>query len=395
MDKIILKPGREYSLDRLHPWVFSGSIEDIKGDPLIGSTVKLFSNTGRYLATASYSPRSKISARVWTWKENELIEKGFFQRRLENALALRKNIQLSSITNAYRLVHGESDGLPGLIVDLYDKFLVVQYLTAGIEYWRDLLNEIILDTISVRGLYERSDVDVRELEGLPLRCGLLWGEDPPPKILIHEGELKYWVDIRSGHKTGFYIDQRMNRIKIAEIAQDRNVLDCFCYTGGFSLSACLGGAKSVSAIDSSGEVLECARNNMILNNFQMEKFNWIEADVFKYLRYLRDCNQSFDMIVLDPPKFAPTNKQVQKAARGYKDINLLAFKLLRPGGILVTFSCSGGVSVELFRKIITSAAFDAGVQASILEHLYQGPDHPIRLNFPEGEYLKGYVLHIH
>jgi 23S rRNA (cytosine1962-C5)-methyltransferase len=293
-----------------------------------------------------------------------------------------------------RWVHGESDGLPGLVVDSYADTLVMQVLSAGIERWRDVLASMLMELTGARGVYERSDVDVRKLEGLPERTGNLLGEEPPERVEIAEDGLHYAVDLRQGHKTGFYLDQRSNRHQVRKLSRDKDVLDCFCYTGGFTLNALVGGAKSVLAVDGSGEALAQAQEHTALNGLDDGRARWQEGDVFRVLRLLRDQAQSFDMIVLDPPKFAPTSVQVERAARGYKDINLLAFKLLRPGGLLVTFSCSGGVSAELFQKIVAGAALDAGVEGRIVRHMHASGDHPVGIHFPEGEYLKGLVVEV-
>jgi 23S rRNA (cytosine1962-C5)-methyltransferase len=294
-------------------------------------------------------------------------------------------------SGACRLVYAESDGLPGLIVDRYAGVLVLQSLTAGSEYWKDTLADLLLELTGLNDIYERSDAEVRELEGLPPLVGLLRGVIPHTPFPILENNLKFNVNIETGHKTGFYLDQRQNRLRVRELAEGRDVLDCFCYTGGFSVNALAGGAKSVLSLDASAEALALCRENVVLNALPIERHAVLEGDVFQFLRKFRDEGRSFDMIILDPPKFAPTAAQAEKAARGYKDINLLAFKLLRPTGLLVTFSCSGGVDAALFQKIVASAALDAGVDAQILEHLTQGPDHPVALNFPEGAYLKGMI----
>jgi 23S rRNA (cytosine1962-C5)-methyltransferase len=296
-------------------------------------------------------------------------------------------------TNAFRLIHAESDGLPGLIVDRYADMLVAQFLSAGAEFWKETLVELLLEQTGLSTIYERSDADVRELEGLPVHIGLLRGILDRSPVTITENGLKFSVNLESGHKTGFYLDQRENRLLVRGLAEERDVLDCFCYTGGFTVNALAGGAKSVLSVDASADALALCRENVSLNALPGERHSMLEGDVFQLLRKFRDEARSFDLIILDPPKFAPTAAQAEKAARGYKDINLLAFKLLRPGGILVTFSCSGGVDASLFQKIVASAALDAGVDAQIVAYLSQGPDHPVALNFPEGAYLKGLVCH--
>ena len=288
------------------------------------------------------------------------------------------------------MVYAESDGLPGLVVDRYADLLVAQFLTASAEYWKETIADALLEETGLAFIYERSDADVRELEGLPLRVGPLRGESPRALVITEHG-LQFSVNLESGHKTGFYLDQRENRQRVRQLATDRDVLDCFCYTGGFTVNALAGGAKSVLSVDSSAEALALCRENVALNNLPLDRHEILDGDVFQVLRKFRDEGRSFDMIILDPPKFAPTAAQADKAARGYKDINLLAFKLLRPGGLLFTFSCSGGVDAGLFQKIVASAALDAGVEAQIVAHLSQLPDHPVALNFPEGAYLKGLV----
>jgi 23S rRNA (cytosine1962-C5)-methyltransferase len=386
---LILKPGREKSLLRHHPWVFSGAIDRLDGSPVPGDTVDVLSARGEFLARAAFSPASQIRARVWTFAD-EPVDNAFLKRRILAAIQSRGSIPLSDDTDAYRLIHAESDGLPGLIVDRYTDTLVVQFLSAGVEFWRLAIADILLDVTGLTNLYERSDADVRELEGLPARLGPLRGE-PPNICIITENGLQYNVDLAGGQKTGFYLDQRLNRQRVRELSTDRDVLDCFCYTGGFSLNALAGEARSVLSVDASADALALCRENVALNGLPVDRHNLLEGDVFHLLRKFRDEARSFDLIVLDPPKFAPTAAQAEKAARGYKDINLLGFKLLRPGGLLVTFSCSGGVDSALFQSIVASAALDAGVQAQIEEHLFQAPDHPVALNFPEGAYLKGLV----
>jgi 23S rRNA (cytosine1962-C5)-methyltransferase len=396
---LILKPGREKSLLRRHPWVFSGAIENVEGEPASGSTVDVLSSQLQFLARASYSPSSQIRARVWTFDPNEQVDTDFFQRKIRTAIDTRRRLNAESVglspakgqSDALRLVYAESDAIPGLIVDCYGNVLVLQSLTAGSEFWKETIADILIQETGKETIYERSDADVRELEGLVPKVGLLRGTFPKSPITIHENGLRFCVNLQSGHKTGFYLDQRANRLRVRELAIEKDVLDCFCYTGGFTVNALAGGAKSVLSIDSSADALALAKQNVELNHLPIEKTNLLEGDVFQLLRKFRDENRSFDMIILDPPKFAPTAAQAERAARGYKDINLLAFKLLRPGGTLVTFSCSGGIDAGLFQKIVAGAALDAGVNAQIVEHLSQGPDHPVALNFPEGNYLKGLI----
>ena len=389
MHKLILKPGREKSLKRRHPWVFSGAVAKVTGSPGSGETIEIHASTGEFLAVAAYSPQSQIVARVWDWAQRE-IDADFFRGRIERALALRA--RLLPVSDAVRLVHAESDGLPGVVADRYGGIVVLQLSGAGAMRWRDALADAIETVVRPKTIFERSDADMLALEGLEPRIGVLRGAAPPAQVTVDEAGATFGVDVPHGHKTGFYLDQRGNRLRLRELAARREVLDCFAYTGGFTVNALIGGATAVTAIDSSGPALGLLARNVELN--QLPRAESIEGDVFQLLRKLRDQARSFDLIVLDPPKFAPTSAHADKAARAYKDINLLAFKLLRPGGLLFTFSCSGGVARELFQKIVAGAALDAGVDAQIVEQLSAGADHPVALNFPEGEYLKGFICRV-
>ncbi len=392
MSAIILKQGREKSLLRRHPWIFSGAIHSVDDEPVSGATVDLLSFNRQFLARASYSPNSQIRARAWTF-EDEPVDADFFRRRIRSAIYTRQKLNVESQSNACRLIYAESDGIPGLIADRYGDILVLQSLTAGSEFWKEAFADLLLKETGLSTIYERSDADVRELEGLEPKVGFLRGSVSSLQFSIFEHSLNFLVNLQHGHKTGFYLDQRANRVRVRELAKDKDVLDGFCYTGGFTVNALAGGAKSVLSIDSSAAALALCDENIALNNLDTTRQTSLEGDVFQLLRKFRDENRSFDMIILDPPKFAPTAAQADRAARGYKDINLLAFKLLRPGGTLVTFSCSGGVDAALFQKIIAGAALDAGVEAQIVEHLSQGPDHPVSLHFPEGAYLKGLICY--
>ena len=394
MTSVRLKPGRDKSVIRLHPWVYSGAVAEVLDDPGQGETVAVYNARREFLAWGAYSPHSKIRVRIWSWNRKENIAAEFFHQKLTRAFTRRNNWPEPFESNAKRLVYAESDGLPGLIVDQYAGILVVQYLSSGADYWRETIVDLLVELIKPESIYERSDAIVRELEGLPLQCGVLWGAEPPERIEINDGGLRFWVDVRHGHKTGFYIDQHKNRRWVKALSHGKEVLDCFSYTGGFTLSALAGGAKSVLAVDTSVEALSLAAENLLLNGLPRDRVEWREGDVFKVLRELRDRNRSFDLIVLDPPKFATSASHAEQAARGYKDINLLAFKLLRSGGRLVTFSCSGGIGAELFQKILAGAALDAGVEAQIIQVLRQSSDHPVALNYPEGAYLKGFVLQV-
>lgn len=392
--QIILKQGREKSVLQRHPWIFSGAINEIKGNPGSGETVDVISANGEWLCSAAFSPVSQIRARIWSWIKEEEINDEFFHNRILNSINLRKDLELFKLTDAMRLVHGESDSLPGMVVDRYGDTVVIQSLSAGAEKWKQIVVEVIRKATGAATVYERSEADVRKLEGLAETSGLLVGKEPPGETTINENNIRFLVDVQKGQKTGFYLDQRDNRAMAGKMANGRTVLNCFSYTGGFSLQAIAGGAESVLSIDSSVEAMNMARRNLELNDFSVNRTEWLEGDVFQALRGLRDRGRNFDMLILDPPKFAPTAAHAVKAARAYKDINLLAFKLLKPGGLLFTFSCSGGIDSSLFQKIVAGAALDAGVNARIINWMSQAADHPVLLSFPEGHYLKGLVCEV-
>ncbi|KGR98696.1 23S rRNA methyltransferase [Burkholderia pseudomallei] len=424
MHTVTLKPSKDKSLLRRHPWVYANAIDRVDGKPAPGATVIVRGHDGRFLARAAYSPHSQIRLRVWSFDENEPIDHAFFKRRVQRALAHRR--AMISGTDAVRLVFGEADGLPGLIVDYYVAArgaahtgdaaaraaeggaaapvapgdgegrgqLVCQFMAAGVEHWKGAIVAALVAATGCPNVYERSDVSIREKEGLEQTTGVLAGDAPPDTLIANENGVLYHVDVRNGHKTGFYVDQRENRALVAQYARDRDVLNCFCYTGGFSLAALKGGAKRVVSIDSSGDALALAQRNVAANGFDAARAQWLDADAFKTLRRLVDEGERFDLIVLDPPKFAPTRDSVDRAARAYKDINLSGLKLLRPGGLLFTYSCSGAIDMDLFQKIVAGAAADAKVDARILKRLGAGVDHPLLTAFPEGEYLKGLLLQI-
>lgn len=392
MKTIQLLPGRDKSILRKHPWIFSGAIKNILGNPISGETVKVISSKGEFLAWASYSPTSQIALRIWSFNEEAVINELFLSDLIKKAINRRVNSNYWNRTNSCRLIHGESDFFPGLIVDKYSDHLVIQILSAGAEFWKKSIVEILANFLNPKSIHERSDVEVRKLEGLEQKVGNLYGVEPTNLVEIFENQLRFLVDIKGGQKTGFYLDQRENRSKIIEFAENKKVLNCFSYSGGFTVNYLHAKAKHVLSIDSSGEALELSKKNIVLNNFSLSDCDfWIE-DVFIALRKLRDMGDKFELIILDPPKFAPTASQAQKASRAYKDINLLALKLLEHGGLLFTFSCSGGINEDLFKKIIASAASDAQVNAQILGYMSQGSDHPVSLSFPEGEYLKGLII---
>lgn len=394
MGTVTLKPGREESLKRRHPWLFSGAVRSVDAAVRNGETIDILSSDGVWLASGAYSAHSQIRIRVWSYNPDEEISDGFFRRRLERAISAREPLLRDGALTACRLVYSESDGLPGLIVDRYDGFLVCQFLAAGVDYRRHDIIGQLKALVPAEGIYERSDADVRLKEGMEPRTGVLAGKEPPDLVEIREGNLRYLVDIRRGHKTGFYLDQRENRAMIGEFTEGAEVLNCFAYTGGFGLGALKGGAVSVTNIDTSPDALTLAGKNVSLNGLDESRVEHITGDVFKILRIFRDSRRQFDMIVLDPPKFAGSAAQLAGGSRGYKDINLLAFKLLKPDGILFTFSCSGLLDPALFQKIVSDAALDAGMDARIIRYLGQAADHPVALNFPESRYLKGLICSV-
>ncbi len=392
---IILKPKREKSLLNRHPWLFSGAIARIDGQPRSGDTVDVLAADGRWLAQGAYSSHSQIRVRAWSFDQAEAIDPGFFERRLQQALDLRRQILVDTDTTACRLVAGESDGLPGLIVDRYDRWVVCQFLSAGTERWKSIIVECLIDLVpNLLGIYERSDVDIRKKEGLALTTGRLSGAEPPDQVDIQENGCRYRVDVKGGHKTGFYLDQRDNRACVASYAKGADMLNGFAYTGGFAVAALKAGAAHVVNIDASASALELARTHVALNDLDSARVDHVTGDVFSLLRRYRIDDRTFDVIVLDPPKFVNAKGDLMRASRGYKDINRLAFELLRPGGTLFTFSCSGLMGRDLFQKIVADAALDAGRHAVILQWLSQSPDHPTALNFPEGSYLKGMVCRV-
>ena len=390
MKTIRLKDGKERALLRRHPWVFDAAIAKGGGDP--GETVRVESHAGQFLGWASFSPSSRIKARVWSFDEAQRIDAAFITSRIAQAVAARQWFDIQS--DGVRLVHGESDGLPGLIVDRYADTLVAQFTSCGTERFKEVIADALLKVTGLTRLYERSDASVRSLEGLPEVTGWLRG-DGPTELTIREHDWQLTLDIATGHKTGFYLDQRDSRHRFAQHTRHRRfakVLNCYCYTGGFTVAALAGGAGHVTSIDSSGPALARARAHVQLNGFDESRATFIDADVNASLRAFIEAGETFDAIVLDPPKFAPTAAHAERAARAYKDINRLAFKLLVPGGELFTYSCSGGISADLFHKIVASAGTDAGVDGFISERLQGAPDHPMTINFPEGEYLKGLVV---
>jgi len=390
MKSIRLHAGKERSLLRRHPWIFESAIAKGSADP--GETVRVDSPSGEFLAWAAYSPTSKIRARAWSFDASQRIDAAFFSAACERAIKARARFSIES--DALRLVHGESDGLPGLVVDRYGDTLVAQFLSAGVHRWKDVLIDALLEHTGLTRIYERSDTSTRALEGLPETTGWLRG-DGPTELVLREHDWQLGVDIAHGHKTGFYLDQRDSRRRFADYTRRLGfgaVLNCYCYTGGFTVAALAGGARHVTSIDSSASAIAMAESNVQRNGFDLARTTFADADVNASLRRFHESGQTFDAIVLDPPKFAPTVAHAERAARAYKDINRLALKILNPGGVLFTYSCSGGINVDLFHKIVASAGIDAGVDGFIVERMGGAPDHPMTIQFPEGEYLKGLVV---
>lgn len=394
---LTLLPGKERSLMRHHPWIFAGAIAKVQGKPASGSTVLVMSDSGKFIGRAAYSPNSQIRARIWSWDEQEPIDHAFFKRKI--AMALEHRRRWIKNTTAIRLIFGEADGLPGLVVDQYEDTLVVQFLSAGVEFWKEALIDVLKQQTGCVRIYERSDAAVREREGLLQTKGLIWGEPPAGAVTATENGIRYKIDVLEGHKTGFYIDQRDNRALVAELSAGKRVLNMFSYTGGFSLAALKGGALSVTSVDSSGDALAMAKDQAALNGFDENKAEWVDADAFDTLRKYRTEGRKFDVVVLDPPKFAPSAQHLPRAKRAYKDINRTAMQLLEPGGLLLTFSCSGAMNLELFEDVISSASMEASTHLNdsrggfrILKILSSGLDHPKLASFPEGDYLKGLLL---
>ena len=394
MPSVKLKSTRDKIIHNKHPWIFSGAVETVVGNPAKGETVEILRSNGEIIGRGSYSPDSQIRVRVLSFNPEDKIDDDFLLKKVLSSFSLRTQIINQQETNAFRIINAESDGLPGVVVDKYGEYLVCQFLSAGAEYLKNNIVEILKEELKPKCIYERSDADVREKEKLEPVKELLFGTSPDDLIEIKENGIKFFVDIKEGHKTGFYIDQSENRKIFSEFTKEKTVLNCFSYTGGFSVYALKASAKKVVNVETSEPANDLASKNIQLNKLDESKIEFINEDVFKVLRKFRDERKSFDVIVLDPPKFAESASQVQKASKGYKDINLLAIKLLNPGGILFTFSCSGHITPDLFQKIVAGAAIDSGREVKMIKQLSQSPDHPVSLNFPEGHYLKGIIGYI-
>ena len=392
--RLFLAKGREKSLLRRHPWVFSGAVQRVEGKALSGETIDILDSQGKWLARGAYSPESQIRARVWTFQQDEEINIDFFIRRLQQAQSWRDWVAQRDGLDGYRLIAGESDGLPGITIDRFQNFLVLQLLSTGAEYQRPALLSALQHCYPECSIYDRSDVAVRKKEGLPLAQGPVLGDLPPELLPITEHGMKLLVDIQQGHKTGFYLDQRDSRLAARNYSAGRRVLNCFSYTGAFAVSALMGGCAQVISVDTSQAALDIARQNVELNKLELNKAEFVRDDVFQLLRNYRAQGEKFDLIIMDPPKFVENKNQLASACRGYKDINMLALQLLNPGGILLSFSCSGLMPTDLFQKILADAAVDAGRDVQFIEQFRQAADHPVIATYPEGLYLKGFACRV-
>lgn len=400
MAQIWLKKGKERSLWRRHPWVYDTAVQKVTGKPLSGETVEVLSFDGKFLAWAAYSKESTLRARCWSFNQDDVIDRAWFEAKITKALKARE--ELFKRSTAIRVIMGEADQLPGLIVDRYADFFVTQFQAAGVEYWREIIADILMQQEGIRGIFDRSDAATRHREGLPERIEVLRGEEPPEQIEVVEDGVRYGVDVRKGHKTGFYVDQRESRFLAQRLAKEfkerhgrgMRALNCFCYTGGFSLALLAGGAAEVVSVDSSAEALETARKNAARNGFSEDRAKWVQADVFDFLRKAREAGDTYDLVILDPPKFASSHRHIERAARAYKDINLNGLRIVAEGGQLLTFSCSGAMDVDLFQKVIAGAVIDSKREAWMVARLGAGADHPLMMTCPEGEYLKGLHLEL-
>ncbi|MEE1946561.1 class I SAM-dependent rRNA methyltransferase [Pedobacter sp. KR3-3] len=394
MVEIKLKKGKEKAVLQRHPWVFSGALEKVKGEPKNGDVVKVLSAHNEFLAYGYFNDQSRVAVRLIEWNEEQAINKAWYVQKINQAIQARAHLLQKQDTNAYRLIFSEADFLPGLIVDKYADFLSVQILSTGIEKAKDVIIEALCEALNPKGIFDRSDATARTHEGITAENGLLWGEAPATFIEVKENGITYHINIAEGQKSGFYCDQRDNRQLLASYAKGKTVLDCFSYSGGFSLNALLQGAAQVTSVDSSALAIETLKQNIELNQFDQQIQTAIQSDVNKQLRAFKDEGKKFDIVVLDPPKYAPSRSALDRAARAYKDLNRLGLLLLESGGLLATFSCSGAVDIETFKQIIAWAALDAGKEVQVIRQFSQPEDHPVRLSFPEGEYLKGLLLRV-
>ncbi len=394
MIDVLLKKGKEKAALQRHPWIFSGAIDKVKGAPLNGEVVKVFGADKSFLAYGYYNNQSRVAVRLLEWDEEKIIDKQWYEAKLKQAIASRAHVLDNNDTNTCRLVFSEADYLPGLIVDKYADFLSLQILSAGIENVKDDIIDVLRTELNPTGIFDKSDATARTHENLEVSQGLLWGETPPEFIEVKENGVRYHINIADGQKSGFYCDQRDNREILAAYTSGKDVLDCFCYSGGFTLNSLKKGANHVTSVDSSALAIETLKHNLGLNGFTEDQQTSVQSDVNKQLRIFKEEGKTFDVIILDPPKYAPSRSALDRAARAYKDLNRLGMLLLKSGGILATYSCSGAVDLETFKQIIAWAALDAGREVQIIKQFHQPEDHPVRISFPEGEYLKGLLLRV-
>lgn len=392
--RAVLKANREKTARQHHPWIFSGAIEKIEGQPGPGDVIAVVDSRGSFVAYGHYSPASQIRIRLLEWDERAIIDESWLFEKIKASIDRRSDLAGLAKTNAWRLIYGESDGLPGLIIDRYNDFIIIQFLACGVDKIKNQIIEALQRLVNPTGIYERSDADLRKLEGLEPIKGPLAGKNPPDKIMISEYDIDFAVDVINGHKTGFYLDQRFNRRAAAEFARGRKVLDCFCYTGGFGLQALANQCRSLTLVDSSEGALDMARQNIESNGVDRTRAEIIEGDVFEFLREMKRLKRRYEMVILDPPKFAPHKDDIKKALAAYKDINLQAMQILEPGGILATFSCSGAVDSQTLQTVLFWAAVDSGREVQMVQRLSQDMDHPVSVTFPESEYLKGFICRV-
>ncbi|HUH34097.1 MAG TPA: class I SAM-dependent rRNA methyltransferase [Daejeonella sp.] len=395
MHVVRLKKGKEKAVKQLHPWIFSGAVEQVKGKPENGEIVTVTDNQGEFLAYGFYNDQSRVAVRLLEWNQQTEVNEDWWRLRIRKAVQAREDLMLNGDTNTYRLIFSEADFLPGLIVDRFADYLSVQILTSGIERNKVVILDELQQLLDPLGIFDRSDASARSHEGMEASSGgILSGVEPPEFVTVKENGVLYDVNISSGQKSGFYCDQRVNRKLVADHSAGKRVLDCFSYSGGFSLNAFKQNASEVTSVDSSALALETLKRNIEINKFQNATHRLFQSDVNKQLRAFRESGEKFDVIILDPPKYAPSRSAVSKASRAYKDLNRQAMLLLEQGGLLATFSCSGAIDIASFKQILAWAALDAGKEVQFIHQFSQPEDHPVRSSFPEGEYLKGLLCRV-